>query len=81
VAICSTSVTNNSSLYMDDQDTIREWLKQVPYRLLAAENGRRSNARRRKLSGGRPKVLRPCAKCGEQMGARELIRHAPTCTA
>jgi hypothetical protein len=66
---------------MDDQDTIREWLKQVPHKLLAAENGRRNNARRRNASGGRPKVLRPCAKCSEQMGARDLIRHAPTCAA
>jgi hypothetical protein len=61
---------------MDDQDAIREWLKQVPYRVLAAENGRRNNERRRNPSGGRPKVLRPSKKCGEQMGARDLIRHS-----
>jgi hypothetical protein len=28
---------------MDDIDTIREWLKHVPYRLLSAESGRRSS--------------------------------------
>jgi hypothetical protein len=44
---------------MDDQDTIREWLKQVPHKLLAAENGRRNDARRRKASSGRPKGLAP----------------------
>jgi hypothetical protein len=30
---------------MDDQDSIREWLKHLPDRLLAAESGRRNNKR------------------------------------
>ena len=66
---------------MEDAYYIREALKTVPYKLLAGEVARRNNLRRRIKSGGRPKVLRPCTKCGEQMGARDLIRHAPSCTA
>jgi len=28
---------------------------------------------------GPPKVLRPCPKCGEPYGARELRQHIPQC--
>lgn len=27
----------------------------------------------------RPKVLKPCPKCGKNFGARELRKHIPTC--
>jgi hypothetical protein len=58
-----------------DHDEIREWLKKVPKKLLLSEVGRRNNAARKLNSGGRPKVLRPCPKCGIPFGARELLRH------
>ena len=29
--------------------------------------------------GGRPKKLRPCPKCGQQLGTKELEKHAPSC--
>jgi hypothetical protein len=30
-------------------------------------------------TGGRPKALAPCRKCGAMMGARERIAHEPQC--
>jgi hypothetical protein len=36
----------------------------------------------RRLRAGhtaRPKVLRPCPKCGRPFGARELRKHIPDC--
>jgi hypothetical protein len=62
---------------MTDHDTIREWLKTVPKKLLLSEVGRRNNKSRRVHSGGRPKVLKPCPKCGGMFGARELVRACP----
>jgi hypothetical protein len=60
---------------MHDSETIKKWLTSVPYKHLAAEVGRRNNDKRRVHGGGRPKVLRPCPKCGVQFGARELASH------
>ena len=67
--------TNNSSLCMDDQDSIREWLNYVTDRFLAAESGRRNSSRRRRNRGGRPKAKLHCSTCELKMGARELRRH------
>lgn len=33
----------------------------------------------RKHHGGPQRVLRPCALCGEQFGAREMRKHVPAC--
>jgi hypothetical protein len=63
---------------MSDHDDIRQWLTSVPYSLLAEEVGKRNNARRKIHAGGKPKVLRPCKKCGAMFGARELRKH--TCS-
>jgi len=57
-------------------DEIREWLTKVPKKLLLSEVGRRNNASRRVNSGGRPKVLRPCPKCGASLSARDLAKHS-----
>jgi hypothetical protein len=65
---------------MTDHDTIREWLKTVPKKLLLSEVGRRNNKSRRIFAGGRPKVLAPCPKCGVEFGVRELAKHIPTCS-
>lgn len=40
----------------------------------------REAARRQGRRGGRPKVMRPCPKCGEVMGALKLKAHVPRCT-
>jgi hypothetical protein len=64
---------------MDDHDSIREWLKHVPDRLLNAEAGRRNSNRRRNRRGGRPKAKRSCSKCGLEMGVRELRKHHTKC--
>jgi hypothetical protein len=63
VSLSECSGTNNCSLCMDDIDTIREWLKHVPDRLLSAESGRRNSKRRRSHRGGRPKAERLCPYC------------------
>jgi zinc-finger of a C2HC-type len=65
---------------MQDHDTIREWLKTVPKKLLLSEVGRRNNESRRVYAGGRPKMLKPCPKCGESFGTRDLAKHIPTCS-
>jgi hypothetical protein len=64
---------------MQDHDEIREWLKNVPKKILLSEVGRRNNESRRIHSGGRPKVLKPCPKCGTSFGAREMAKHIPQC--
>jgi hypothetical protein len=55
-------------------------LQEVPFDLLATEYNRRV-AKMRKASDatGRPRVLRPCPKCGKEFGARALRAHAPGC--
>jgi hypothetical protein len=60
-----------------NHDDIREWLKQVPTKLLLSEVGRRNNARRKVFASGtgRPKVLRKCPKCAALLGAREILKH------
>lgn len=64
---------------MADNDQIRDWLQTVPTKLLLSEAARRSNAKRKVHSGGRnggrPKILKPCPKCKEMFGVRELERH------
>jgi hypothetical protein len=62
-----------------DHDEIREWLKSVPKKLLLSEVGRRNNKTRKVHAGGRPKVLKPCPKCGYSCGAREMAKHIPQC--
>jgi hypothetical protein len=68
---------------MADNDQLREWLHTVPTKLLLSEAARRSNAKRKVHSGGsnggRPKVLKPCPKCGDTFGAREMAKHIPKC--
>jgi len=64
---------------MDDLDSIREWLKYVPDRLLAAESGRRNSSRRRNYHGGRPKAKLQCSACELEMGAREPRRRSAIC--
>lgn len=62
-----------------DEDLIREQLKSVSWKLLAAEVSRR-NRERRKAPPGRKLKLRPCPKCGAMCGARELkYIHPKTC--
>jgi hypothetical protein len=61
-----------------NSDQIREFLATVPTPLLLSEVGRRNNAARVNRSGGRPKLLKPCPKCGKSCGARELVRKCPT---
>jgi hypothetical protein len=51
----------------------------IPDDELAAEYWRRMHARGKITNSGRPKKLRPCPKCGEQMGARQLDIHKPAC--
>jgi hypothetical protein len=34
---------------------------------------------RRSKGGGAAKVVRPCPKCGQPFGAREMRKHVPTC--
>lgn len=46
-------------------------LRAVPDEPLYSEVGRRNGLR----SGGRPKVLRKCKKCGAELGAREMKAH------
>lgn len=74
-AITMGNVRKLAGVRVMDYDEIREWLQKVPTKLLLAEAGRRSNAKRKVYAGGRPKVLRPCLKCGKSFGARELLRH------
>jgi hypothetical protein len=64
---------------MTDNETIKQWLTTVPYKLLAKEMGSRNSLKRRVYSGGKPKVLRPCTKCGVEFGARALAAHKPRC--
>jgi hypothetical protein len=63
---------------MTDNDTIREWLRSLDKRerkVVKSEVAKWNNEARRVYSGGRPKVLKPCPKCGETMGARDLLKH------
>lgn len=39
------------------------------------EAARWLQSRRKYFGGGRPKAQRPCLRCGEVMGARELRAH------
>lgn len=50
----------------------------IPDDVLASEVGRRRVAKRKTAGkgGGRPKVLRPCPRCGEMLGAAEMRAHA-----
>lgn len=51
----------------------------IPDPVLYAEVGRRIAAKRSVSTGGRnggrPKLLRPCPRCGVQLGAVDLRRH------
>ena len=58
-----------------NEEEMRAWLRGVPDQMLFQEAGRRRRSRVVNLSGGRPKVLRPCPVCKVKMGARELLRH------
>lgn len=62
---------------MDDEDLIRDQLRNVPTGLLASELARRSAAKRKPHQlGGRPAKLKPCKRgCGALLGAREMRRH------
>ena len=51
----------------------------IPDAELASEWSRRRSAKRGDKVGGRPAVLRPCPKCGQEFGARELREHIPKC--
>lgn len=51
----------------------------IPDQILFAEVGRRRAARRDPANAGRPKTLKPCPHCREQMGARDLRAHRPIC--
>ena len=53
-------------------------LSKVPDEDLKREYMRRLNARRRR-SGGRSLVNRPCQFCGKEFGAREMRVHIPQC--
>jgi len=55
-------------------------LSQISDEELNKEYWRRVNARRQSKSSGRPKVLRPCQKCGVKFGFNELRAHQPKCT-
>jgi hypothetical protein len=38
-----------------------------------------SSLRKNTKNAGRKKLLRPCPKCGDQFGGRELRAHIPRC--
>jgi hypothetical protein len=50
----------------------------IPDEVVFFEASRRRSLMR-KTFGARPKVLRPCPKCGEEFGARELREHLTEC--
>lgn len=53
-------------------------LSHIPDEVIFAEAGKRTA----KLeTNGRPKKPRPCPKCGQAFGARDLRAHIPRCTA
>ena len=58
-------------------------LSKLPDAEIHGEAARRRVAKRRKsgepYAGGRKPVLRPCPKCGVQLGAVALRRHLPKC--
>jgi hypothetical protein len=45
----------------------------------ASEAARLLSSLRKTLGGGRPKVMRKCAGCGERFSAREMRKHVPLC--
>lgn len=54
-------------------------LTTIPHAELAREWVRRLNLKRDPKRAGRPKLLRPCPKCGGMFGAEDLRRHKPRC--
>lgn len=56
-------------------------LSTIPDSALKSEWARRSVAKRTTHAGGKPKVMRPCPKCGKPFGAREMVAHKPHCKA
>jgi hypothetical protein len=57
-----------------------EWdLSSIPRTVLSQEWTRRMRAARGDQLGGRPKKTRPCPKCGQPFGARDLRAHVPKC--
>lgn len=51
--------------------------KTIPDTVLKSEWARRNSLKRTRFGAGtgRPKILRPCPKCGVEMGSRELRSH------
>ena len=63
---------------MIDAEDLRAWLSALDKgerKVVKSEVARWNNEKRRVYAGGRPKVLKPCPKCGQSFGARELARH------
>ena len=63
---------------MEYRDT---WnLATVPEDVFKREWSRRSYVKRKAIgaaaAGGRPKVVKPCPKCGQAFSAREMRRHS-----
>lgn len=67
-----------------NHDDLREWLRSLDKgerKVVKSEVAKWSNKARKVHAGGRPKVLKPCPKCGASFGAREMAKHIPQCTA
>jgi hypothetical protein len=44
-------------------------------RKLTTRAARKMAAARQNFKGGRPRVMRPCEKCGIELSARQLLAH------
>jgi hypothetical protein len=65
-----------------NHDDLREWLRSLDKgerKVVKSEVAKWSNKTRKVHAGGRPKVLKPCPKCGYSYGAREMAKHIPHC--
>lgn len=65
-----------------NHDDLREWLRSLDKgerKVVKSEVAKWDNSRRKVQAGGRPKVLKPCPKCGVSFGAREMAKHIPQC--
>ena len=46
---------------------------------LTSRAARAMAAKRKTFAGGRPPVLRPCPRCGQEFGVNALRLHLPLC--